>query len=151
MSKPQEGMIPMRNKFFAVLVMLTLALTACGSDDYITVYDEVNTVDGVTLTLKEETLKSSRATFIITNDSAEDVLFDPVEFHLEKKNRDGVWEENIGTRVSEWKRDKTEIIPAGTAMEKEVDWKGLCGSIGSGEHRVIVIINDQPIACEFEK
>ena len=144
-------MTPMRMKFFAVLMMLTLTLTACGSDDYMTVFNDVNTVDGVTMTLKEETLKNSKATFMITNDSAEDVLFDPVEFHLEKKNRDGVWEENIGTRVSEWKRDKTEIIPAGTAMEKEVDWKGLCGSIGSGEHRVIVIIYDQPIACEFEK
>ena len=144
-------MTPMRMKFFAVLMMLTLTLTACGSDDYMTVFNDVNTVDGVTMTLKEETLKNSKATFMITNDSAEDVLFDPVEFHLEKKNRDGVWEENIGTRVSEWKRDKTEIIPAGTSMEKEVDWKGLCGSIGSGEHRVIVIINDQPIACEFEK
>lgn len=141
----------MRKKFFAVLVMLTLALTACGSDDYITVYDEVNTVDGVTLTLKEETLKSSRATFIITNDSAEDVLFDPVEFHLEEKNKEGIWEENIGTRVSEWKRDKTETVPAGTSIEREVDWKGLCGSIGNGVHRVILIVNDQPIACEFEK
>ena len=144
-------MTPMRMKFFAVLMMLTLTLTACGSDDYMTVFNDVNTVDGVTMTLKEETLKNSKATFMITNDSAEDVLFDPVEFHLEKKNRDGVWEENIGTRVSEWKRDKTEIIPAGTAMEKELDCKVLCGSIGSVEHRVIVIINDQPIACEFEK
>lgn len=150
-SKQQEGMIPMRMKFFAVLMMLTLALTACGGDDYITVYNDVNTVESVTLTLKEETLKNSKATFVITNDSAEDVLFDPVEFHLEEKNKEGVWEENIGTRVSEWKRDKTETIPAGTAIEREVDWKGLCGSIGNGEHRVILIINDQPIACEFEK
>ena len=150
-SKQQEGMIPMRMKFFAVLMMLTLALTACGSDDYTTVYNDVNTVEGVTLTLKEDTLKGSRATFIITNDSVEDVLFDPVEFHLEEKNKEGVWEENIGTRVSEWKRDKTETIPAGAAIEKEVDWKGLCGSIGNGEHRVILIVNDQPIACEFEK
>ena len=85
-SKHQEGMIPMRMKFFAVLMMLTLALTACGGDDYITVYNDVNTVEGVTLTLKEETLKNSKATFLITNDSAEDVLFDPVEFHLEEKN-----------------------------------------------------------------
>lgn len=144
-------MIPMRKKFFAVLMMLTLALTACGGDEYVTVFDEVNTVEGVTLTLKEDTLRSSKATFIIANDSAEDVLFDPIEFHLEEKNKEGVWEENIGTRVSEWKRDTTETIPAGTAIEREVDWKGLCGTIGGGEHRVIVIVNDQPIACEFAK
>lgn len=141
----------MRKRFFAVLMMLTLTLTACGGDDYITVFDEVNTVEGVTMTLKQETLRGSRATFIIANDSAEDVLFDPVEFHLEEKNKKGIWEENIGTRVSEWKRDKTETIPAGTSIEREVDWKGLCGSINGGEHRVILIVNDQPIACEFEK
>ncbi|MBQ9091535.1 MAG: hypothetical protein IJY52_04620 [Anaerotignum sp.] len=141
----------MRKRFFAVLMILTLALTACGGDDYITVFDEVNTVEGVTMTLKQETLRGSRATFIIANDSAEDVLFDPVEFHLEEKNKKGIWEENIGTRVSEWKRDKTETIPAGTSIEREVDWKGLCGSINGGEHRVILIVNDQPIACEFEK
>lgn len=143
-------MIPMRKKLFAVLMMLTLALTACGGDS-VTVFDEVNTVEGVSLTLIEDTLKTSKATFILSNDSDEDVLFDPIEFHLEEKNREGVWEENIGTRVSEWKRDTTEVIPAHTSIEREVDWKGLCGAINGGEHRVILIVNDQPIACEFEK
>lgn len=140
----------MRKKIFALLAILTLTLTGCGGDNYATVFTEVNTVEGVTLTLVEDTLKSSRATFILTNDSEEDVQFDPVEFHLEEKKND-VWQENIGTRVSEWKRDTTEIIPAGTSIEREVDWKGLCGTIGNGEHRVILIVNDQPVACEFSK
>ena len=140
----------MRKKIFALLAILTLTLTGCGGDNYATVFTEVNTVEGVTLTLVEDTLKSSRATFILTNDSEEDVQFDPVEFHLEEKKND-VWQENIGTRVSEWKRDTTETIPAGTSIEREVDWKGLCGTIGSGEHRVILIVNDQPVACEFSK
>ena len=134
----------MRMKFFAVLMMLTLTLTACGSDDYMTVFNDVNTVDGVTMTLKEETLKNSKATFMITNDSAEDVLFDPVEFHLEKKNRDGVWEENIGTRVSEWKRDKTEIIPAGTAMEKDAN---LC----KGLFRAVIFRISHYIGLKFKE
>ena len=141
----------MRKKLIAVLMLLTLTLTACGGDDYITVFDEVNTVEGVSMTLIEDTLKISRASFIISNDSDEDVLFDPIEFHLEKKNKDDVWEENVGTRVSEWKRDTTEVIPAGTSIEKEVDWKGLCGSLTGGEYRVILIVNDQPIACEFSR
>lgn len=140
----------MRKKLIALLLMLTFALTACG-EDYTTVFTEVNTVEGVSMTLVEKTLRVSRATFIINNDSDEDVLLDPVEFHLEKKNRDGVWEENIGTRVSEWKNDTTEVIPAGKSIQKEVDWKGLCGGINSGEHRVILIVNGEPIACEFEK
>ena len=140
----------MRKTLFAVCMMLMLALSGCGSDSA-TVFEDVNTVDGVTLTLKEDTLKTSKATFILTNDSAEDVLLDPVEFHLEEKNKDGIWEENVGTRVSEWKRDTTETIPAGTSIEREVDWKGLCGTINSGEFRVILIVNDQPVACEFEK
>lgn len=140
----------MRKKFFAVCIMLMLALTACGSDSA-TVFEDVNTVEGVTLTLKEDTLKAAKATFVLTNDSDEDILLDPVEFHLEEKNKDGVWEENIGTRVSEWKRDKTETIPAGASSERTVDWKGLCGTINGGEYRLILIVNDQPVACEFEK
>ncbi|MBR4935006.1 MAG: hypothetical protein IKZ01_03950 [Anaerotignum sp.] len=142
----------MRKKLFAVLMVLTMALTACGGDKYATVYTDVNTVEGVSISIVEKTLRPSRATFIITNDSDEDVLFDPIEFHLEKKNKKGVWEENIGTRVSEWKRETTEVIPAGTSIEREVDWKGLCGGITAGaEHRVILIVNGEPIACEFSK
>lgn len=140
----------MRKKLFALLLLLTLALTGCGGD-YTTIYNEVNTVEGVSLTLVEGTLKGSKATFTITNDSDEDVLFDPVEFHLESKNKDGVWEENVGTRASQWKRDTTETIPAGTYIQREVDWKGLCGSINGGDYRVILIVNDQPIACEFSR
>lgn len=140
----------MRKKLFALLTILILALTGCGGD-YTTVFNDVNTVEGITLTLMEDTLKASRATFVIANDSDEDVLFDPVEYHLESKNKEGVWEENIGTRESHWKRDTTETIPAGTSIEKEVEWKGLCGSINGGEHRIILIVNDQPIACEFSK
>ncbi len=146
----KEGMIPMRKKLIALLLMLIFALTACG-EDYTTVYTDVNTVEGVSMALVEKTLKVSRATFIITNNSDKDVALDPVEFHLEKKNKDDVWEENIGTRVSEWKRDATETIPAGESLEKEVDWKGLCGGISNGEHRMILIVNGEPIACEFEK
>lgn len=29
--------------------------------------------------------------------------------------------------------------------------EGLCGTIGKGEHRIILIVDEQPIACEFEK
>ena len=139
----------MKKRIFAIFSILVLLLSGCGND-YATVYNEVNTIDGVTLTLKEGTLKSSKATFILTNASDEDLLFDPVEYHLEHWKKEK-WQENIGTRVSEWKRDTTEILPAGESLETEVDWKSLCGSIGKGRHRLILIVNDQPIACEFEK
>lgn len=134
--------------FLAVFAMM-LSCAACGGD-YTTVYTDVNTVAGVSLAVQEDTLKTSRATFVLTNDSDEDIVYDPVEFHLEQK-KDGVWQENIGTRVSEWKRDTTETVAAGMEKEIEVDWKGLCGTIGSGEHRVILIVNDQPVAAEFSK
>ena len=141
----------MRKRIFAVLAVLTmvLGLTACGGD-YTTVYTEVNTVEGVTLTLQEDTLKASKAMFTLTNASDTDVVYDPVEFHLEKLKKD-VWEENIGTRESSWKRDTTETLAAGESKEIEIDWKGLCGAINGGQYRVIIIVNDQPVAAEFEK
>lgn len=139
----------MRRKFFAILAIMVLLLSGCGND-YTTVFDEVNTVEGVTLTLKEDTLKPSKATFLLTNASDQDVAVDAIEYHLEtlKKNE---WQENVGTRVSEWKRSETEILPAGESIEKEVSWKGLCGTIHKGTHRLILIVNNQPVACTFEK
>lgn len=139
----------MKNMLIALLAILTLAFTGCGSDDS-TVYHEVNTVEGVTLTLQEDTLKNSKATFTLTNASDTDVVYDPVEFHLEELKKN-VWQENIGTRASHWKRDTTETLAAGASVELPINWKGLCGSIGSGEHRVIIIVNEQPVACEFTK
>lgn len=139
----------MKKRIFALLAILTLLLVGCGNDDT-TVFDKVNTIDGVTLTLKEDTLKASKATFVLKNDSDRDVEFDPTEYHLETKKGD-VWKENIGTRVSQWKRDETETLPAGESLETTVEWKGLCGTIGKGEHRIILIVDEQPIACEFEK
>ena len=139
----------MKKRIFALLAILTMLLVGCGND-YTTVFDEVNTIDGVTLTLKEDTLKSSKATFVLKNDSDKDVEFDPSEYHLETKKGD-VWKENIGTRVSQWKRDETETLPAGESLETTVEWKGLCGTIGKGEHRIILIVNNEPIACEFQK
>ena len=142
----------MKKALTAILLILCLTLSGCGGDDYTTIFTEVNAIEGVSLSLKQDTLKGSEAVFIINNHSAEDVFFDSVEFHLEEKNKEGVWEENIGTRVSEWKRETTEVIPAGTSIEREVDWKGLCGGITAGaEHRVILIVNGEPIACEFSK
>lgn len=139
----------MRRKIFAILAIMVLLLSGCGND-YTTVFDEVNTVEGVTLTLKEDTLKPSKATFLLTNASDQDVAVDAIEYHLEtlKKNE---WQENVGTRVSEWKRSETEILPAGESIEKEVSWKGLCGTIHKGTHRLILIVNNQPVACTFEK
>lgn len=139
----------MRNMLIALLAILTLAFTGCGGD-YSTVYPEVNTVEGVTLTLQEDTLRSNKATFTLTNASDTDVVYDPVEFHLEELKKN-VWQENIGTRASNWKRDTTETLAAGTSVDLPVNWKGLCGSIGSGEHRIIIIVNEQPVSCEFTK
>ena len=54
----------MKKRIFALLAILTLLLAGCGNDDT-TVFDKVNTIDGVTLTLKEDTLKASKATFVL--------------------------------------------------------------------------------------
>lgn len=117
----------MKKRIFALLAILTMLLVGCGND-YTTVFDEVNTIDGVTLTLKEDTLKSSKATFVLKNDSDKDVEFDPSEYHLETK-KNGVWEENIGTRVSEWKRDETETLPAGEALIQQWNGKGFAARL----------------------
>ena len=63
----------MKKRIFALLAILTLLLAGCGNDDT-TVFDKVNT-----MTLKEDTLKASKATFVLKNDSNRAVEFDTGE------------------------------------------------------------------------
>lgn len=110
----------MKKRIFALLAILTLLLVGCGNDDT-TVFDKVNTIDGVTLTLKEDTLKASKATFVLKNDSNRAVEFDPAEYHLETKKGD-VWKENIGTRVSNGNGTKRKPCPQANLWKQQ--WSG---------------------------
>lgn len=110
----------MKKRIFALLAILTLLLAGCGNDDT-TVFDKVNTIDGVTLTLKEDTLKASKATFVLKNDSNRDVEFDPTEYHLETK-KDDVWRKTSAQECPNGNGTKRKPCPQANLWKQQ--WSG---------------------------
>ena len=40
-------------------------------------------------------------------------------------------------------------LAAGESVELPIDWKNLCGGISAGEYRLILEVNEMPVAVEF--
>lgn len=139
----------MKKSLVFLISVFFIFLTACGgAGDTGTAYSEVNVEEGITLTLKEDTLKSSRATFILTNDTEEAVGYSTNEYHFEQMN-DGQWNEFPGTAESNW-GDETSALEAGETIELSYNWKTFCGSTTKGvQYRLIIMVNDSPVAAEF--
>lgn len=135
----------MMKKVLVLLVLMMMTLTGCGSNG--TQFAEVNQYEGVSLSLVEDTLKSTQATFLLTNDTDHEIICLDA-YHLEEKNSDGEWEEFVGTASATWK-EETITVPAGETTELPINWKNLCGGIGKGEYRMILEVDDHGIAAEF--
>ena len=71
-------------------------------------------------------------------------------YHMEKKDADGHWKEFVGTANAQW-GEETVAVPAGETVELPINWKNLCGSIGTGEFRLIIEVDGNPIAAEFTR
>ena len=141
-------------KIIAMMLTAVMAFALAGCGDSVDTegpaFEEVNTIEGVSLELAEDTLKASRGTFTLTNDTDKDLTYDPKEFHLETKEDDG-WQESVGTRLSEWKTEEMELIKSGESIDIEVNWKAIHGTIAKGDYRVTLMVEGEPVSCEFYK
>lgn len=134
-------------KFLLILVTFSmLMLTACQNTS--TKYTEVNTVEGIEFTMQEDTLKSTTATFVLTNDTDKDVSYSKTEYHLEE-DKDGAWVEFTGTSSSDWSGE-TDILKAGESVLLPHNWKALCGATKKDvNYRFIILVDNLPVAYEF--
>ncbi|WP_304509602.1 immunoglobulin-like domain-containing protein [Anaerotignum sp.] len=139
----------MKKSLAFLISVFLIFLTACGgAKDTGTAYTEVNVEEGITLTLEEDTLKSSRATFLLANNTEEAVNYSTNEYHFEQMN-DGQWKEFTGTAESNW-GDETSVLEAGEEIALSYNWKTFCGATTEGtQYRLIIMVNDSPVAAEF--
>lgn len=139
----------MKKSLILLVSVLMIFLTACGSSNEVgTVYTEVNEDEGITFVIKEDTQKSSQATFVLSNNKEEEINYRPHEYHFEQM-KEGQWKEFTGTAQSSW-GEETTVLEAGQSVELSYDWKTLCGSTAKGEqYRLIILVNESPVAAEF--
>lgn len=135
------------------LLICVSLLGACGNDPEgdPTEYEEVNTVDGIAMEVKEETVSPEGLTVVVENESIEEAIYGD-DFVLERMI-EGNWyqmttlleEENYGFNAIGY-----SLIP-GESGEWEVNWEWLYGSLERGEYRIIKGVLDFREAGNFDE
>ena len=139
----------MKKGIAVLLALLCMVAFAGCSGDPETQFATVNEMEGVTLELKEDTLKATSGTFLLTNGTDAEISYRDA-YHMEKKDADGNWKEFVGTANAQW-GEETVAVPAGETVELPINWKNLCGGIGAGEFRLIIEVDGNAIAAEFTR
>lgn len=93
----------MKKGIAVLLALLCMVAFAGCSGDPETQFATVNEMEGVTLELKEDTLKATSGTFLLTNGTDAEISYRDA-YHMEKKDADGHWKEFVGTANATWGR-----------------------------------------------
>lgn len=113
--------------------------------------EEVNTLEGVTLTVDEAFVTPEGITFTISNGSDKDLNYGQ-DYSL-LKEKDGLWYE---VEPDKPVAITLEIlwVPAGSSDTHEVSWGSSYGKLSSGHYRIIKYISDNEagyrLAGEFD-
>lgn len=115
-----------------------------------TTYDIVNDLDGVTMTVKENTVSSVGLTVILENQSDKECIYGE-DFLLEKEI-DGKWyqvpialEDNYGFNDIGYDLASSEI------KEWTAEWEWLYGSLGKGKYRIVKDVLDFRGTGDYDK
>lgn len=112
-------------------------------------YETVNTLDGVTMTVKEGTLTSTGLTIVYENTSDKNYTYgDP--FLLEKKMKDSWYQVPIVLKDGYGFNDIGYDLAASDMSEWPVDWEWLYGSLDTGEYRIVKDILDVRIPGDYD-
>lgn len=106
-----------------------------------TTYDIVNDLDGVTMTVKENTVSSIGLTVIMENQSDKECIYGE-DFLLEEEI-DGKWYQVPITLEGNYGFNDIGYNLASSEMrEWAVEWEWLYGSLGKGKYRIVKKILD---------
>jgi hypothetical protein len=137
-------------RFFCSLFLMAISLTlfsACDSDPTTetkdwepTIYETVNTLDGITMIVKEGTVSATGLIVTLENNSDKRCVYSE-DFLLEKKI-EGKWyqvpiiPESYGFDEPGYELDSSNV------SDWTVDWEWLYGSLDIGEYRIVKGILD---------
>ncbi|GAE37212.1 immunoglobulin-like domain-containing protein [Halalkalibacter akibai] len=139
------------------MAMSLLVLAGCGSssnnlketDWEPTIYESVNTLDGVSMTIKEGTVSSTELTLILENNSDKQCIYG--ESYLLEKNIEGNWYQVPVTLDGEYGFvDIGYELNSSDVKEWPVDWAWLYGSLNKGHYRIVKDILDFREAGDYD-
>ena len=121
----------------AVLCLLLLAGCGTGPKTGEKFEGEVNTFEGVTMTVVEGTAKPGTVTIEIVNATDRDIESgNKADFALQKEV-DGAWY-TLETKKKEYANTAEALgYPKDEAVTQELTWAGVYGSLAEGHYRVV--------------
>ena len=128
--------------FICIILLLGLIVFSKANEINVDEVDESrkisqeNSYDGpIKMSIKDDTLTSKGATFILKNDTDENYWYDPV-YYIEKKE-DNKWNEIALDEPLSW-NTVLYTIKAGEEIELNIDWSITgYGVLKTGEYRII--------------
>ena len=117
-----------------ILCSFVLLITACNNNklDVDEVSNIVTSNEKVSLTIKEGSLSSTKATLILENNSTEDLGYsDSYEIEIKKDN--DWYKINVDIGFNE----PLYIIEPNQSQELDINWENGYGSLTPGEYRII--------------
>ncbi len=128
----------MKKKLIFIAIIFTcFVITGCNK--------EMNTLENVSIKIKDDTLTKTSATIIITDKSNKDYNYDEW-FRIDKKENNK-WKE-LETISSNWIDLPVYKIENNT-LEMNQDWTNIYGSLKKGNYRLVKEVNDKYISVEF--
>jgi hypothetical protein len=132
--------------FVVFIVLGAVILAGCGqSDDDVnlepTDYTTVNNLEGVMMTVQEETVSPTGLTVILENNSDQQCIYGE-HYVLEKKVNQGWYQVPVVVEGDYGFVDIGYDLPPGAEEAWDVDWEWLYGSLETGEYRIVKDILD---------
>lgn len=134
---------------FAIMLLVSFLLVACDNENSdsletndweTTQYDAVNNFDGVSMTVKEDSVSSVELTVIFENNSDKQGVYGE-DFLLEKEIK-GDWYQ-VPTIIDDYGFNEIGYeLPPSKIDEFTIDWDWLYGSLDTGKYRVVKKILD---------
>lgn len=126
-----------RNKKAAAMLLgaaLLISLVGCGAKLGEEFTEEVNILEGVTLTVNEETVSSEGITYTVDNQSETDLNFGQ-DYSLQKEEKGKWYQLSPANPVAV----TMELlwVPAGSTETLEINWDAAYGKLPAGHYRIL--------------
>lgn len=122
-------------KYVPILIgfLLLFAVTGCTFAEKENIV--VSEIEGISMTIKKDTLKNTSATIIITDTTGKENTFDSF-FKIEKKKEES-WQE-VKTIIANYGfNDMGYKVGENHMLEMSMSWENLYGSLDAGTYRLI--------------
>lgn len=134
--------------YLYLVLILSFLLTGCnGENRELSPYNEVNSLNGISIEVMEETVKPTGLELVFQNTTDRADYSYSAWYRLEVYSQ-GEWLTMNPLPDVMWYQDDWDR-PVQTQKEMGYDWEWYYGELSSGEYRIVISLFDRPIKEDY--